>query len=283
MYLGYRGWIKKVLYPRGAAKVRVSSMQQREWKSWIESCLSACGWTSNEAFSIRGQGCGHICAPVLACRNFPLYQILCETPEEPRHSVSDLLGQDFSDSPVSIELSARACRKEATCVSHTPWCVFSIQFVYSPGITRHNSVKLDSRLDVLMFGLGGDFSIHETGFWCSGRINTSPGEPRQWKYFCKRCQSSSCTHMSRAVWAYFKAEVYLPLPTQAHHVRGHPAPAPGAHPSPGQLMWASLGERVPQKADLTSVGRAWSALALLTGFGNGAGGSRARLDILKQH
>lgn len=105
--------------------------------------------------------------------------------------MSDLLGQDFSDSPVSIELSARACRKEATCVSHTPCCVFSIQFVYSPGITRHNSVKLDSRLDVLMFGLGGDFSIHETGFWCSGRINTSPGEPRQWKYFCKRCQSSS--------------------------------------------------------------------------------------------
>lgn len=93
--------------------------------------------------------------------------------------MSDLLGQDFSDSPVSIELAARACRKEATCVSHTPWCVFSIQFVYSPGITQHNSVKLDSRLDVLMFGLGGDFFIHETGFRWSGRINTSPGELRQ--------------------------------------------------------------------------------------------------------
>lgn len=183
MYLGYRGWIKNVLYPQGAAKVRVSSMQQGEWKSWIKSCLSACGWTSNEAFSIRGQGCGHICAPVFACRNFPSYQILCETPEEPRHSVSDLLGQDFSDSPISIEPSARACRKEATCVSHTPWCVFSIQFVYSPAITRHNSVKLDSRLDVLMFGLGRDFFIHETGFRHSGRINTSPQGAQAMKIF----------------------------------------------------------------------------------------------------
>lgn len=74
--------------------------------------------------------------------------------------MSDLLGQDFSDSPVSIELAARACRKEATCVSHTPRCVFSIQLVYSPGIIRQNSAVLDSHSDVLMFGLGGDFSIH---------------------------------------------------------------------------------------------------------------------------
>lgn len=87
--------------------------------------------------------------------------------------MSDLSGQDFSDSPVSIELAARACRKEATCVSHTPRCVFSIQFVYSPGITRHNSAKLDSHSDVLMFGLGGDFFIHETGFQRSARINAS--------------------------------------------------------------------------------------------------------------
>lgn len=87
--------------------------------------------------------------------------------------MSDLSGQNFSDSPVSIELAARACRKEATCVSHTPRCVFSIQFVYSPGITQHNSAELDSRLDVLMFGLGGDFFTHETGFQSSGRINTS--------------------------------------------------------------------------------------------------------------
>lgn len=279
MYLGYRGRIKKVLYPRGAAKVRASSMQQREWKSWIKSCLSACGWTSNEAFSIRGQGCGHICAPVFACRNFPSYHIPCETPEEPKHSVPDLLGQDFSDSPVSIELAARACRKEATCVSHTPRCVFSIQFVYSPGITRHNSIKLDSHLDVLMFGLGGDFFIHETGFRCWGRINTSPGELRQGKYFCKRCQSSSCTQASCAVWVYFKAEVYLPSPTQAQHV-DTPVPAPWAHHTPGQLMCASLGERVPQKADCDKCGKSLKHARLAH---PAFGGSHARLDILKQH
>lgn len=97
--------------------------------------------------------------------------------------MSDLSGQDFSDSPVSIELAARACRKEATCVSHTPWCVFSIQFVYRPGITRHNSAKLDSRLAVLMFGLGGDFFIHETGFQHSGKINTSPQGAQAMKIF----------------------------------------------------------------------------------------------------
>ena len=97
--------------------------------------------------------------------------------------MSDLSGQDFSDSPVSIELAARACRKEVTCVSHTPRCVFSIQFVYSPGITQHNSPKLDSRLDVLMFGLGGDFFIHETGFQRLGGINTSPWGAQAMKIF----------------------------------------------------------------------------------------------------
>lgn len=97
--------------------------------------------------------------------------------------MSDLSGQDFSDSPVSIELAARACRKEATCVSHTPLCVFSIQFVYSPGITQHNSAKLDSRLDVLMFGLEGDFFIHETDFQCLQRINTSPRGVQAMKIF----------------------------------------------------------------------------------------------------
>lgn len=281
MYLGYRGWIKKVLYPRGAAKVRVSSMQQREWKRWIKSCLSACGWTSNEAFSIRGQGCGHICAPVFACRNFPSYQILCETPEEPRHSVSDLLGQDFSDSPVSIELAARACRKEATCVSHTPWCVFSIQFVYSPGITRHNSVKLDSRLDVLMFGLGGDFFIHGTGFWCLGRINTSPMELRQWKYFGKRHWSSSCT---QACCVSVFQSWSLPALTYPSPPGGHPAPASRAHHTPGELMCASLGEHVPQTADCDKCGKSLKHACLAhAAFGNSAGGSHASLDILKQH
>lgn len=88
--------------------------------------------------------------------------------------MSDLSGQDFSDSPVSIELAARACRKEATCVSHTPRCVFSIQFVYSPGITQHNSAKLDSCLDVLMFGLGGDFFIHENRLSALGKDQYLP-------------------------------------------------------------------------------------------------------------
>lgn len=139
--------------------------------------------------------------------------------------------------------------------------MFSIQFVYSPGITRHNSVKLDSHLDVLMFGLGGDFFIHETGFRCSGRINTSPGELRQWKYFCKRCQSSSCTQASCAVWEYFKAEVYLPYPPKTQHV----GTLLHRHITP-QDSWCvpAWGSVCHKRQIVRCVGRAWSTPALLT-------------------
>lgn len=124
--------------------------------------------------------------------------------------MSDLSGQDFSDSPVSIELAARACRKEATCVSHTPRRVFSIQLVYSPGITGQKSATLDSHSDVLMFGRGGDFSIHETGFQCLLRINASPQGARAMKIFLQ-WMLNLCTGVG-AEQARFQAGLF---PTQA--------------------------------------------------------------------
>jgi len=47
-----------------------------------------------------------------------------------------------------------------------------------------------------------------------------PMDLRQGKYFCYRCQSSTCAWASQAEREHFKAGVYLPLPTQARPVTG---------------------------------------------------------------